>query len=370
MMPYLKPEDLRKGLIWAVSAGQTEAVELLLDSPDTAIDHPDYYDTPLFLAASGLHFNIMRTLLKRGVDPNKRSSISWRYNWGRKGCGPTPLHAVCGRSYDRYNHRYWHRSSDDEVMQKCFNLLLEAGCDINAVDEEEKTPLHYVVLSDRRSKSNDQCCRLLLENGAEVMAQDKSGNTPLHLVHLKQYNHDSTNIIDTLMANGADINKRNSKGQTPVYTMLSPRDNIDIKSLLPYVSNWNTQDADGNTPLHIIFSYSYSPASALQALLDAGADLSLKNRNGEAPIHVLREFQDHCGKEILADLLRAGADLNVVDGDGRTVLLRLLANGQVGLNNKSIKLALKYGANINVVDFDGNGPLHLACKTFRDDSLV
>jgi ankyrin repeat protein len=304
------------------------------------IDRPDYFDKLLYLAACGHHVVIMQSLLDRGAVP---SSL-----------GRTPLHAVCSSHL-----------SNGESMQKCINLLLEAGCDINAVDDAKRTALHYLVDPRQYSDTKARCCQLLLENGADVMAQDYLGNTPLHLVY-------RTDIVDILMANGADMNKRNAKGQTPVDTILEAPSRIDIKCLLPYVPNWNIHDSSGDTPLHIIFSKSYHPAAALRDLVNAGADLGKRNKKGEAPIHVLKEISDHGRKDknFFADLVRAGADLNVRDRDGRTVLLRLLAAGHAGYQNKSVGYALDCGAQIKVVDFEGNGPLHLACNQPQDDSLV
>lgn len=370
MMPYLKQKDLNNALCWAAGSGKTDVVNLLLTSPETSVEHPDYPDTPLFLAASGLHFDIMRALLQRGADPNKRSTNHdpnrRMYGVGEhvdpRKFGPTPLHAVCGGSFRNYS-----RIPDKEGMIKCFHLLLEAGCDINAVDTNGKTPLHHSV--SHSSKPNGGLPKSLLENGADAMALDNWGNTPLHLIQL---HHDSTDIVDVLMASGADMNKRNSKGQTPLHTMLEPIPGLNIKPLMPYVSDWNIQDSRGNTPLHIVFKKSLDLASVLQDLLDAGADLKKTNKKGEAPIHVLREFSGSGfgRKAILPDLLKAGADLNQRDTDGRTVLLRLLVNGYMGQDYSAIKSLLELGAEINVVDFEGNGPLHLVCKKARDATLV
>jgi len=376
MMPYLKLEDLREALRLTVSSGHYEAVELLLTSPDTAVDHPEYIETPLFIAASGRHHAIMQSLLKRGADPDKISSSRYDAFGDRRWdseedptyLGPTPLHAVCGRTYNGPYRHFMGCSSDNDAMEKCFNLLLEAGCNINAIGESGMTALHYLA-QHRSPGAHDRCCKKLLDKGADVTAQNVSGNTPLHLLQLKQLDKDATDILDALVAKGADFTKRNNNGQTPLFTML--KSNHDIKTLVRYGPQWNIQDSDGNTPLHIMFK-SLFPASTLKDLLAAGADLTQMNKKGEAPIHGLRALgePDRDGKDMLAELLDAGADLNLRDRDGRTVLLRQIANRQVGYENQEVKNVLSHGADINVVDYEGNGPLHQACKKWPEYSLV
>jgi ankyrin repeat protein len=373
MMPYLKREDLNQALCWAATSGKTEVVELLLASPDTSVDDPGYSATPLFLAASGHHFDIMRSLLRRGADPNRRSANINRNGGMHSVCsfantaedGSTPLHAICGASCRSS------RTSDDDAAKKCFQLLLEAGCDINPNDVAGKTPLHYSVTQTRNLKPDNGLTKLLLEHGARVMDQDNTGNTPLHLVQLR---HDPKAIIEELMAHGADLTKRNSNGQTPIHAMMESMNSGSIKSLVPYVSNWNVQDSHGNTPLHIVFSKSYNPELVFKDLMDAGADLGQRNRNGEGPIHVLREFSGtYIGKsKIVPELLKAGADLNMRDAEGRTVLLRfLLYNSNTGNKNcDPVEFFLEHGADIHSRDFEGNGPLHQVCKRTRSNSLV
>ena len=371
MMPYLKPEDLNNALCWAARNGKTEVVEVILESPDTPADLSDYADTPLFLAASGLHFDVIRILLRKGADPNKRSSnidrlggFSFHDFVDPAKCGPTPLHAVCDNSSSLSS-----RGSGENAVTKCVLLLLEAGCAINAIDTERKTALHYAVNSRHISTPIDGLVEILLENGADAMALDKEENSPLHLVQLHEK---CAPTLEALLAKGADMNKRNLKGETPLHTMLSSIHRADVESLLPFVTDWNVQDSNGNTPLHIILQNSYDPASAVKVLLNAGADLGQRNKKGEAPIHVLKEISGYSfgSNSILPDVLEAGADLNMRDGEGRTVLLRLLLNNTSSGEHRFVKYILELGADINARDFKGDSALHLVCKKSRDASLV
>jgi ankyrin repeat protein len=133
-------------------------------------------------------------------------------------------------------------------------------------------------------------------------------------------------VVELLLARGADINdRRPSDGRTPLHTMLSSIHGLEIQVLLSHISDWNVGDEQGNTPLHLVLSQSYSPGPIVQELLKAGADLDRRNKKGETPIHVVKGIAGPGpAKEVLPMLVAAGASLETKDGDGRTVLLRVL----------------------------------------------
>jgi ankyrin repeat protein len=56
--------------------------------------------------------------------------------------------------------------------------------------------------------------RLLVKAGANVNASDEDGNTVLHLVY---YNE----LAEELLRLGADVNARNKAGATPIFTTLN-----------------------------------------------------------------------------------------------------------------------------------------------------
>ncbi|KAE8454120.1 hypothetical protein EG329_005044 [Mollisiaceae sp. DMI_Dod_QoI] len=374
MVPYLEVKDLHDALCWAASSGKTQLVDLLLALPGVSAEPPEHSDTPLFLASAGLHYHIMKALLEKGADPNSRST-NYRRNGGtitlynvaeQKDRGPTPLHAVCGLN-GPHNHS---RESDSENMKRCLRILLDAGSNVNAVDRTGWTPLHQAISLRKYSQPAESLpgvLMLLLDNGADPTIQDDFGDTPLHLVSLRQ---DSASIIDLLLSKGCSLDVRRSKdGRTPLHTMMDDAHAIDIKPLLPYVKDWNVRDSHGDTPLHIFLSSSFHPKAALQDLLDAGADLSCKNKDGEAPIHSLREIGHGPGTSIIPTLLAAGASLETKDSEGRTFLLRLL-RGNLFNAQKQLQGLFELGAKIDACDYNGDGVLHLICKKYHDVDLV
>lgn len=84
--------------------------------------------------------------------------------------------------------------------------LITRGCDVNAINFEEKTALHVMV-----EKNSLECIVSLLAHDAEVDCFDKDGNTPLHIAVEKKF----LTIVQCLVVFGADFNLKNRAGKTP-----------------------------------------------------------------------------------------------------------------------------------------------------------
>ncbi|MHC9538280.1 MAG: ankyrin repeat domain-containing protein [Vulcanimicrobiota bacterium] len=111
-------------------------------------------------------------------------------------------------------------------------LLLEAGADINARNNEGWTPLHNVA-----SNGNTFLLELLFSKGADINAQLEgckkreldqdcypvTGDTPLHLAA----RGGEYNAVKVLLCLGAEANIRNARGLTPLQVALErKRDSI------------------------------------------------------------------------------------------------------------------------------------------------
>lgn len=93
-----------------------------------------------------------------------------------------------------------YRSTDkDGARVECIRLLVQAGADVNARDDEGNTPLHETFLTDVEEE--------LLKLGADVNARNNDGETPIF-----------TNVDDAsiplFIEHGADLTVRNDKGET------------------------------------------------------------------------------------------------------------------------------------------------------------
>ncbi len=70
--------------------------------------------------------------------------------------------------------------NNDPPINEPFQLLVYKKADVNARDNQGRTPLHVVSISD--SSFKDQATRLLISAGANPNLQDNDGMTPLHLI--------------------------------------------------------------------------------------------------------------------------------------------------------------------------------------------
>jgi len=128
----------------------------------------------------------VRQLLDQGADINAKSGV---FEW-------TPLHiAIAARK------------------TKIIELLIEKGADLEALDRDQRTPLHIAALSGfiEDAKPYTDMAKFLIEKGAEVNARDNSQSTPLHFAAFRGNVH----MAELLIQKGADVNAVDKNGMTP-----------------------------------------------------------------------------------------------------------------------------------------------------------
>lgn len=110
------------------------------------------------------------------------------------------------------------------------------------------------------------------------------------------------------------------------------------------------------SPLHVATAEA-KPAS-VYALIEAGADVDVRNEEGETPLYIAAEEGN---SEIIAALIEAGADVNVPDEGGWTPLHVAAREGPP----TSVSALIRAGADVNARTRDGTAgaiPLHFAAN--------
>ncbi|KAM0714778.1 hypothetical protein Q7P37_009242 [Cladosporium fusiforme] len=94
----------------------------------------------------------------------------------------------------------------------CIVQLLEAGANVDALDFQDSTPLHYAASCSYAEEDVEAYFQPLLDAGANIHAQTNRGQSALHIA----LERNITNNARYLLRAGADVNLRNSEKASPL----------------------------------------------------------------------------------------------------------------------------------------------------------
>ncbi|KAL4714330.1 hypothetical protein ACJJTC_009682 [Scirpophaga incertulas] len=292
-------------LLEAARTGDVETARAVLDSRPRLVNCRDVdgrHSTPLHFAAGYNRLPLAQLLLQRGADVHAKD----------KG-GLVPLHNAC--SYGHY-----------EVTE----LLVAAGAGVNAADLWRFSPLHEAA-----AKGKADIVRLLLKHGADPSRRNRDGLTPLQLVR-----PGDTDTADALRGDAALLDAAKRGDVARARKLITPQ-------------NVNCRDAHGrnSTPLHL--AAGYNNLEVAEALLEAGAAVSARDKGGLVPLHNAASY-GHL--ELAALLLRAGTPPNAADRWGFTPLHEAAHKARTQL----CSLLLAHGADPFLKNQEGQTALELA----------
>ena len=238
----LKPDVRTKAGTTALmlAARDIDKVRLLIERGANVNARASTGVTALMVAAK-YHGNseTVRLLLQKGARPNADNGVEVRYN------ATALFHAVA--------------AGDIESA----GTLLDAGARMsdktNVIGVFKVTPFFFSILG-----GNSNLVKYLVTRGADPNELDDDRISVLQWATLN--NH--VEVLDLLLAGGAKVN---------------------------HVDNY------GMTPLLYAASVYYGDTEIMRKLVAAGADLSVKNKQGQSPVELARSY----GHQSMADLLAA-----------------------------------------------------------------
>jgi len=190
--------------------------------------------------------------------------------------------------------------------------------------------------------------------GVMLNQQDAQGNTALHALNItlttEAVDDVTMSMLRLLLDEGADVSLRDRLSATPLIDAVERGVDDDAMALLIRASAeagvLDARNVDGDTALHL--THDNGQTDVMRLLLDAGADPNVQNNDGQTLLHHMAEegITEYVQHEDVEDLLNAGADPNLIDEKGWTparyagegghkdMLRLLLENGAEGVDGR------------------------------------
>jgi ankyrin repeat protein len=339
-------------LMTAARTGNVDAVKVLLaHGADVNATENWHGETALMWAVAQRHAAVAKELIAKGADVGARSTVN---KWERQSSAEPrekwlPLGGLTSLEF-----------AARQGCADCVPVLVDAGADVNAVDQDGISPLLSAIINGHYDAAS-----VLLEKGANPNIADRTGRSPLYSAvddHTmpasnrpspKEIDNEvsSLDLVKSLLAKGADVNAQ-LKQQQPYRTKLDRGD--------------DTMLTTGTTPL--LRAAKAGDVAAMKLLLAKGADPKLVTRNGVNPLMAAAGLgskeEDTTGRrktqadsiEAIKLCLDAGIDVNAADNRGQTAMHGAAFQGF----DDVVKFLAEHGARLDVKDKQGKTPLDSA----------
>ena len=352
------------------------------------------HTTPLMLASQNGHVDAMNVLLRAGADRTIKDAVgdTWIRYAIRGGCSKEVLQFIIDQGADvnatsEVNGTPLMLASQNGNVDAT-NVLLSAGADRTIKDAVGDTWIHYAI----RGGCSTEVLQLIIDKGADVNATSEVSGTPLMLasqngnvdamnvllragadqtikdavgdtwIHYAIHGGCSKEVLQFIIDKGADVNATSEVSGTPLM-LASHNGNVDAMNVLLRAGADRTiKDAVGDTWIHYAIRGGCSK-EVLQFIIDKGADVNATN---EENVTSLMLASKEGNVDAMNVLLSAGADRTIKDANGDTWIHYALHGG---CSKEVFQSIIDLGADVNATNKENVSSLMLASKMGNVDAM-
>ena len=340
-------------ILRAVRDADPEVVRLLLakGAPANAPSEDRDGNTVLMEAASGGSVETLSLILNAGADIRATNND-----------GQTALMKAVA-----LDHRY-----NPSARLPMIELLLNKGADINAKDKDGRTPLLHSVVQHMSEAggiiSHPEVVKLLLERGADIKASDARGNNAL--ITTVGVWQGPLEIVRLLLSKDIDVNAQNKSGTTALMVAAEKGKQDVVTLLLERRADPAIKDADGATALDYGVTNGQTEIAKALFAKSAGSNKNYKSESELLAAVTNFALLSAASQTNLAQVktqLDSGADVNCRNASGETPLIVAVEYGYG--RNEVASLLIDKGADVNAADINGNTALMIAADRNNDESV-
>lgn len=183
------------------------------------------------------------------------------------------------------------------------DFLAQKGVDATTV-MSEGTPLMLLVknIKEKKLEITDEFIskfEKLIKNKNIQKSINTINNEGKNLLHFTLEEYGNVQIINILINNGANIKQKDKNNVTP-FMLLCKRNDIDAKYLEELINKNNITKKDINKKdnykdtvlFNIINNKNKDKQNILKLLIDKGADINIKNKDGKTVLDIVKEKND------------------------------------------------------------------------------
>lgn len=345
-------------VLCACRAGHTRIVEYLLNC-GALLTHNDRGESPMYAAAAGGHVAVVRLLL--GLDSVHQVTKE----------GESPLGVAA-------------RLGHIDVVRE----LLRHPVQVRNTDHSGATPLLWVCRwTAVPASATLNVARILVRRGADTNALEfATGESPL----LAAARYGSVDLVHFLLSSGASVGHANVKQESPLLVAAQLGEPAHVSVMLSFNANVDASDGNGNTPLmhaiacrhgHVVdqllgnanllvtnndgvtllmVAAKYDALPVVVAVLEKEqAPLNAVDMHGDTAL-IVASRRDNL--KVVRRLIKAGADVDVRNNNGETALQVAARYGHAKM---CALLVTKGGANVNAVNNRGYTALGIASHYYE-----